>query len=310
MAQQTFAQLWQKLLLYAPGLPPALAQTFIRNSYNRIVAMHYWSELFEDWEKVIATEYSTGTVAVTNGSASITGSGTTWTSAMTGRQIIIDDAGGQPYYTFTYVGATSGTLDRAYEGATDSSSTYSIGEYYVEFPSDLAVLDDVRDIDNNWRLRRQFHQQNYLDLVDAKRENEGSPVLYVAAPPRVSSGVSYPRYEFWPRIPAGTHIVARYVKTSELSSNSAYPITVLLPEAIIYGALVDLCLVPVLGDKPNPYFNLELHAKYVKMFDDAVHDSEMSDLDLAQRMITYDDGSSYPPADASFLQSHGLGPVS
>ena len=309
MAQETFGQLWQKLLLYAPGLPPFLAQQFIKNSYNRLIDMHYWSELFTDYEKVIADEYSTGTVAVTNGLNTVTGSGTTFTSAMTGRQIIIDDAGGQPYYTFTYVGATSGTLDRAYQGATDSSSTYSIGEYYVEFPADLVTLDDIRDLDNNWRLRRQYHQQNYLDLINADRSSTGNPTLYVAAPPRVSSGVTYPRYEFYPRLSSGTHLVARYVKDSSLSANSDYPISMIKPEAIIYGALSDLCIWPGTPERQNLYFNLELHAKYVKLFEDAVHDSEMDDLDYSQRMITYAESDLGYPNDANFIQSHGLAPV-
>jgi len=271
--------------------------------------MHYWHELYQDWEKVTPSAYSTGTVAVTNGSTTVTGSGTTWTSAMTGRQIVIDDGGGQPYYTFTYVGATSGTLDRAYQGATDTSSTYTIAEYYVEMPADCTALDDIRDIAQNWRLRRQFHQQNYIDLIDAERSHTGNPVLYVAAPPRVASGVSYPRYEFWPKITPGTHLVGRYVKDSELTSNSSYPITMIKPEAIIYGALVDLCLLPSVAGQPNPYFNLELHSKYVKMFEDAVHDSEMADLDIAQNMIVYDDQDSYPPRDAAFIQAHALAKV-
>lgn len=310
MAQQTFGQLWQKLLLYAPGLPPALAQQFIKNSYNRIVNYHYWSELFTDWEKVLATEYSTGTVSVTNGNTAITGTSTVWTAAMTGRQIKFDDADGQPYYTFTRVTDTTGTLDRAYQGATDTSTTYSIGEYYVEFPSNLAVLDDIRDIDQNWRLRRQFHQPNYLDLIDAKRSNEGSPTLYVAAPPRIDgTGTTYPRYEFWPRPSGGTHLVARYIKTSELSANTDYPVAAVLPEAIIYGALVDLCIWPGSPERPNPYFNLDLHAKYVKMYDDAVRDSELGDLDISQRMITYPEQDGGYPADANFLQAHGLAPT-
>jgi hypothetical protein len=309
MAQETFGQIWNKVLLYAPGTPVALVQQFVRNAYNRVLGAHMWSELFQDGEKVIATEYSTGTVAVTNGSASITGSGTTWTSAMTGRQIKFDDADGQPYYTFTYVSATSGTLDRSYQGATDTSTTYSIGEYYVEFPSDLVALDDIRDIDANWRLRRQFHQQNYLDFVDPKRSNEGSPVLYVAAPPKVSSGISTPRFEFWPRIPEGTHIVYRYVKDSTLSANTDYPLVTIRPEALIYGALADLCLWPGSKEDPNQYFNLELHKKYSDMADDAIHDSEMDDLERSQRMLTYDDNQVGYPSDASFIQAHGLAPT-
>ena len=309
MAQDTFGQVWQRVLLYAPGTPVPLVQQAVKNAYNRALSMHSWSELLQDGEKVIATEYSTGTVAVTNGSTTVTGSGTTFTSAMTGRQIIFDDADGQPYYTVTYVSATSLTLDRAYGGADDSSTTYSIGEYYVEFPSDLSVLTNVRDLNNNWSITGQAHQQGYLDMVDAKRTSTGSPSIFVAAPPRVSSGVAYPRYEFWPRISAGTHIAYQYLKDAALTSNSTYLIVMLPSEAIVYGALADLCLWPGTGERPNPYFNMDLHKKYSDLFEATVHDGEMADLERSQRMILYDDAGINLPGDANFAQSHGLAPV-
>lgn len=69
-------------------------------------------------------DYLTGTIAVTNNSTTITGTSTVWTSAMTDRKIKIN--GSDEIYTFTYVSATSGTLDKAYLGDTDTSTTYVI----------------------------------------------------------------------------------------------------------------------------------------------------------------------------------------
>lgn len=307
MAQDTYQQVWNRLLLYAPGIPVPLAQQFIKNAYRRALDYHQWSELLKDAEQVLPTEYSTGTVAVTNGSTALTGSGTTFTSAMTGRQIRILDSDGGPYYTVTYVGATSLTLDRAYQGATDASSTYELGQYYIEMPSDFDALDDIRDVDSNWRLRRQFHQQNYIDFIDPKRENTGDPTLYVAAPPRVLNGVSFHRLEFYPRIPAGTHLVYRYYADSELSSNSTYLVTMIKPEAIIFAALSELSMWPGTQERPNLYFNMEIHREYDKMFEDAIHDSEMADLERSQRLLIYPDGEGFP-ADANYYQAHGLVP--
>jgi hypothetical protein len=60
--------------------------------------------------------YSTGTVAVTEGSAAVTGTDTVWTAGMSGREFRV--TGRDEIYTFTRTGNTTGTLDRNYEGDT------------------------------------------------------------------------------------------------------------------------------------------------------------------------------------------------
>lgn len=309
MAQQTFAQIWQKVLLYAPGTPVGLVQQFVRNAYHRALNSHSYSELMADGEHVIASEYSDGSITLVNGSATVLGAGTTFTSAHEGLQLRVTDNDSIPWYTVaTFVGVGEITLDRVWQGPDLTGALYTLGEYYIEFPSDLDNLDDIRDVTNNWRLRRQFHQQNYIDFVDARRENTGTPVLYVAAPPRVAEGVSYPRFEFWPRPPAGTHLVYRYTRVGDIYNFGDYPVTVMDPEALVYGALAELCIWPGTGDRKNPFFDLELHKKYTDLYDDAIHDAEMADLERSQRMVHYDDAGMGYPNDAAFAQAHGLVP--
>lgn len=67
--------------------------------------------------------YSTGTVSISNDSKTVTGSGTTWTSAMVGRSILL----GELWYEITAFGSvTSLTIARGFSGATLSGSTYRI----------------------------------------------------------------------------------------------------------------------------------------------------------------------------------------
>ena len=84
-----------------------------------------------------AADYTTGTIsAVTNGSATVTGSGTSWTSQMVGRYIRItysDAAGtgdGLWYEIASVASATSLTLVRNYGGTTIAagSAAYTIGQ--------------------------------------------------------------------------------------------------------------------------------------------------------------------------------------
>ncbi len=308
MAQETFAQIWNKVLLYAPGTPVPLAQQFVKNSYINARNAHDWNENFTEGEHTIAVEYGTGTATLTNGSSTVAVVGGTVTTDWINRQYSPGVNGYAPFYDISAVNTTNNTftISPNYAGASITNASVFVAEFWVDFPSDLHALDDIRDSTRNWRLRRQYHQLNYLDRIDAKRTYSGTPILYVAGPDRVSGGVSIPRYEFWPRIPGGTKIVYRYVKKVPLVLGSDYPETELRAEVITWGALAELCLWPGTPDKPNPFFNIELHQNYKKLFDEGLQDSVMHDMDRAQRLITYAEDDRGYPADARFIQEHGL----
>lgn len=311
-AQETFAQLWNRLLLFAPGTPVPLAQLWVKNAYRRALRLHKWSDLLAEGEKVVATAYTTGTATVTNGSTTVALDGATTDSAWVNRQIRISSlksaSASVPFYTVTSVATDSVTLDRAWQGASSTNAGIDIGEYFVEFPSDLSVLLAVKDINQKWRLRGQIYSQNYLDMVDPLRSYHGSPFTFVPAPPRVddTSGVSYPRFEFYPIIPAAQHIVYRYLKTHDFTTNTSKHIPGIRPEAILYGAMADLCLWPGLPERPNPYFSMELHAKYLQLAEEQIHLSEMADLDRFQDMVIDEHANQGIPADADWRMYHGI----
>jgi hypothetical protein len=77
-------------------------------------------------------DYTTGTVALTQNSTKLTGSGTTFTSAMVGRWFSVTDTtiAGQGYWfrIAGYTSATVLTLSQAWQQATTSGATYRIGE--------------------------------------------------------------------------------------------------------------------------------------------------------------------------------------
>ena len=82
-------------------------------------------------------DYTTGTVSVTNGSATITGSGTTWTAAMVGRWFTATD--GLWYRIAGFTNSTTLTLATNFAGATASSLSYTIGES-PELPEEAHTL--------------------------------------------------------------------------------------------------------------------------------------------------------------------------
>ena len=77
--------------------------------YSQMPALSYTAT-------VSTAEYTDGSITVTNGSDEVTGVGTAWTSAMTGYWLATQPC--LSAYRFTYVSATSGTLDRPYTCAS------------------------------------------------------------------------------------------------------------------------------------------------------------------------------------------------
>lgn len=75
-------------------------------------------------------DYSTETVTVTNGSATVVGDGTTFTAEMVGRSFhVIDPYGdGMWYKIAAYVSGTELELENNYAGVTSSGEGYRIGE--------------------------------------------------------------------------------------------------------------------------------------------------------------------------------------
>lgn len=97
--------------------------------------------------------YTTGTLSVNQGSTSVTGSGTTWTAAMIGRQIFISNR----WYVIANVGsATSITLASAFADSNVSGGSYRIAsvikdieikEITLQSSSGTAISGtDVRDL--------------------------------------------------------------------------------------------------------------------------------------------------------------------
>lgn len=306
MANDTYAQIWNRVLLYAPDLPVPLAQEMVKNTYTDIVRSHYWSELRQDAELLFPDSTSDGTIDVTNGSATVVGNGTAWTADLLYQQLAVGAIA--PWYTITAVDDIGQelTLDRVYGGADEAGASYLIGQFYIEFPSDLFVLERLRDRNNGWYLVTQWYTQEYLDRVDAKRQSSGTPVIAVAAPSRTDTdGTIIPRYEFWPKVLAERPYDYRYRKLKDLANGTDRILEALHPEAVVFGALSQAAVWPGLAGKPNPFFSQELHASYKKMYEEALAQSILVDENLDQQIVKIgDDVTRRFPFDAKYLQNH------
>jgi hypothetical protein len=95
-----------------------------------------------------ADDYTTGTVSVSNGSATVAGNGTVFTNLMANGSYVLQITDGTDgiYYKITaYTNATTLTIENFYQGITNATATYRIGqvskipEEYQEAPVDYAM---------------------------------------------------------------------------------------------------------------------------------------------------------------------------
>lgn len=122
--------------------------------------------------------YETGTVSVTNNSTTVTGSGTTFTSAMVGRKIRVNTD--NAYYRISaFVSATEITLEAPYQGSTDSGLSYSIYKDEYRLPSDLDTYKVIRQIEES--VAMVDIEATAFDVIEPTPESEGSPNYSILA---------------------------------------------------------------------------------------------------------------------------------
>lgn len=302
MAANTFLEMTRSLRLYVPQLPITLAEQFIRDTYRQILERRDWSALRREGEFQLNVMKTAGTVAVTRGATTVTGTSTSFASTDTGRQIKIgQDA---PLYTVTYVSSTSLTLDRAYGGDTVTASTYKVFDGYVSAPTDFLRFLYVIDPENGFRLRHWITQDE-LNAMDPQRLNFGEPYLVVDRMFNTAS-TPMPQYELWPYASAAKTLYYVYIKrAADLVSDTDIPIWPLRSDVIVQGALAEVAKWPGTIKEPNPYFSRpDLWKAYKAEFEDRMIELERKDMEVYMTGLQYPSYDSYAPMSASWHQTH------
>ncbi|MDI6787555.1 MAG: hypothetical protein QME51_04215 [Planctomycetota bacterium] len=97
----------------------------INNYYFQLWNKNNWWFARREFSMDTIVPYETGTISVTQDSATVTGSGTAWTSAMKDRKLVVD-SDNKAYAIKTVGSPTSITLETVYKGDTASGKSYKI----------------------------------------------------------------------------------------------------------------------------------------------------------------------------------------
>ena len=134
----TYGNLKFRLTKMFPGVDLDIVEGFIADRYAEILGELPWSRLNVEAMLLTAAPYSTGTVAVTQGSTAIVLAGGAWTAAMNGQAF--RTVGRSEFYAFTFSDATHGALDRPYEGDASTAAGYSLFQHIYPLPADCRLF--------------------------------------------------------------------------------------------------------------------------------------------------------------------------
>jgi hypothetical protein len=180
MGLMTWGQLRLQLRQSAPGYSLDLIDESLNNRYARVLDHVRWNWLEARASVETETPYvsSTDLVSVTQGSNAITGTGTAWTSDLNGQKF--QAAADGPFYTFTYVSSTSATLDRPYEGGTQTGIGYTLFTNIYALPADCKAVLQVSSADDGFDLTNL----DEMDLGESVgfRDEIGNPDVYAVTP--------------------------------------------------------------------------------------------------------------------------------
>lgn len=141
-----------------------------------------WPHLTRYGEIRTVTNYTTGTVTITNGSRTVTGSSTVWTSAMEGR-FFRPQSGNHWYKIIRVVSATELTLYSAITESSASDRTYTIWQRFYYFPTEVRKVLEF----GSWIRDGRILNKSNRDLRDLTVDisNTGEPeefVMYGSCP--------------------------------------------------------------------------------------------------------------------------------
>lgn len=144
----------------------------LNDTHRDFASTYQWSERKRETVLATVAPYSTGTVALTNGSSTVQGTGTAWTSAMAGRQIKV-----AAELTWFWISAVDVGLQRltladgsltavTWVGASASAQTYRIFQDQYELPAGVAI---ILGQGRNWPERETSLAE--VDGIDPQRNS-------------------------------------------------------------------------------------------------------------------------------------------
>lgn len=181
----------------ANKISDADAGTYVNASLSQIWSSFEWSCRKADVPVATVKDYSTGTVAVTQASGTVTGTGTTWVSGMVNRWLRVGSAG-DLYKITAFSSTTSITIENpqggtGYQAATATAQAYTIFQHVYDLGT---TVDRVLLPSRQYGMIETTREQ--LDRIDPLRQATDTQPRYWCPREWLSTNNNY-QIEFYPR---------------------------------------------------------------------------------------------------------------
>jgi hypothetical protein len=191
------------------------ARQAINDSYREVTQFADWQCLLDRYDIPMVTAYTTGTVTVTPGSTTVTGSGTTWVTTWYNRKIMLT---GDPSEKEIAVvnSPTQLTLRYPYNGSLTTYTGLSYTIYQDTYPVPCAPGRDciILNPTQQWARLLKFDRYTYDNRTAYNRfQTAIGPSIYTDAgtdPFPTSPTFQQARFEFWPKPTAAQDLVLKY----------------------------------------------------------------------------------------------------
>lgn len=173
----TYGEIRLHLQKALPGVDEELIADWIQFRYTRILDALSWKR--QETESILQApaSYAIGTLTVTQGSQIVASDDmanpTVFTAAMNGRMIRIGNT--SEYYQFLYVSATTGNLDRGYEGPDATGMSYRIDQATYLLPANCRILRGVTPM-HNMDHPLEIIPPSELNRISSDRNSYGTPI--------------------------------------------------------------------------------------------------------------------------------------
>jgi len=278
---------------YVPELDLAAIKEVLKRRYQVLLSSWPWAALRGVSYVYTKGTCSTGTVSVSSGSTSVTGSDTTWTSSHEGMFIRFGDE--RYYYTIASVsGNTSLTISPAYQGADDlSDSSYTIFQHIYSLPSDVA---EVEAVVHDVKVKRS--SRDAMDRFDPQLTTTGPPWLWA---PVGEDSNRYQKIRLFPIPDQQYGIRVHYVKKIDYSDSA----TCLLPEDLVEQFTLVSCYQMAATRNANYASLVPLASQQAQMLYQIAKEEDIRHQDLPDQVKDEMFSAELPKGD-DFLYKHDV----
>ena len=302
--QLNYRSMIGEVLQWNPNLDPNAAGRFLNNHYRRIIRMRDWYGLKVRGQITVPNVVSNGTATFTNGSTSVAGVGTTWTSALVGLQIRSGFT--FPYATITAVnqGTQVITMDIPFGGMT-ATGGYQIVMAYVTLGANVKRLLWAVNQLQGWPMDVNVPVQ-VINEWDVWRQSLGWSKVMATRPPTPDGQF---QVEIWPT-PYANQVFPfeAYTQPPDMSADTDAPVAWINSDVLVSRAIADALTFG--GPKKNEYYDPNTAAAKIAEFNEAVMQMIYADEGMDQQDVSWDygheEGRWGAGQGSAFGQSHDM----